>query len=30
MKKYEILEIIGEGAYSTVFKARNKENGEFG
>lgn len=30
MKKYEIIDIIGEGAYGIVFKARNKENGEFG
>ena len=30
MKKYEIIDIIGEGANGIVFKARNKENGEFG
>ena len=26
MNKFEILEVIGEGAYGIVFKCRNKEN----
>lgn len=28
MNKYEILGVIGEGAYGVVLKVRNKENGE--
>jgi len=28
MNKYEIVGIVGEGAYGIVYKARNKENGE--
>ena len=30
MNKYEVLGIVGEGAYGVVYKARNKETGEFG
>lgn len=30
MNKYEIIGIVGEGAYGIVYKARNKENGECG
>ena len=30
MNKYEILGIVGEGAYGIVYKAKNKETGEFG
>lgn len=29
MNKYEILGVVGEGAYGIVLKARNKENGEY-
>jgi len=29
MNKYEILGIVGEGAYGIVYKAKNKETGEF-
>ena len=28
MNKYEILGVIGEGAYGVVLKCKNKENGE--
>jgi len=28
MNKYDILGIVGEGAYGVVLKCRNKENGE--
>lgn len=28
MNKYEIVGIVGEGAYGIVYKAKNKENGE--
>jgi len=28
MNKYEILGIVGEGAYGVVYKAKNKETGE--
>jgi cyclin-dependent kinase-like len=28
MNKYEILGVVGEGAYGVVLKCRNKENGE--
>ena len=28
MNKYDILGIVGEGAYGIVYKARNKETGE--
>jgi cyclin-dependent kinase-like len=28
MQKYEILGIIGEGAYGVVLKCRSNENGE--
>ena len=30
MNKYEIIGIVGEGAYGIVYKAKNKENGEHG
>lgn len=30
MNKYEILGIVGEGAYGVVYKAQHKESGEFG
>ena len=30
MNKYDILGIVGEGAYGVVYKAKNKETGEFG
>ena len=30
MNKYEIIGVIGEGAYGIVYKAKNKENGEIG
>ena len=30
MNKYEIVGIVGEGAYGIVYKAKNKESGEFG
>ena len=30
MNKYEILGIVGEGAYGIVYKAKNKESGEIG
>ena len=30
MNKYEIVGIVGEGAYGIVYKAKNKETGEFG
>ncbi len=30
MNKYEILGIIGEGAYGIVYKAKHKENGDLG
>ena len=28
-KKYEVLGIVGEGAYGIVYKCKNKENGKF-
>lgn len=28
MNKYEIISIVGEGAYGVVLKCRNKETGE--
>lgn len=28
MNKYEVLSIVGEGAYGVVLKCRNKESGE--
>ena len=28
MNKYEVLGIVGEGAYRIVYKARNKETGD--
>ena len=28
MNKYEILGVVGEGAYGVVLKCRNRENGE--
>jgi len=30
MNKYEILGIVGEGAYGFVYKAKNKESNTFG
>ena len=30
MNKYEIIGIVGEGAYGLVYKAQHKETGEFG
>jgi cyclin-dependent kinase-like len=30
MNKFEILEVIGEGAYGIVLKCKNKENNEIG
>lgn len=30
MNKYEVLGVVGEGAYGVVLKCRNKENGETG
>lgn len=30
MNKYEILGIVGEGAYGVVYKAKNKETEEYG
>lgn len=30
MNKYEIVGIVGEGAYGIVYKAKNKESGELG
>ena len=30
MNKYEILGVVGEGAYGVVLKCRNKETNEIG
>lgn len=30
MNKYEIVGIVGEGAYGIVYKAKNKETGDNG
>ena len=30
MNKYEILGIVGEGAYGIVYKAKNKDGGDRG
>ena len=30
MKNYDILGVVGEGAYGVVLKCKNKENGEIG
>ncbi len=30
MNKYEIIGIVGEGAYGIVYKAKCKDTGEFG
>ena len=30
MNKYEIIGIVGEGAYGIVYKAKNKETGDVG
>lgn len=30
MNKYEIVGIVGEGAYGIVYKAKNKETGDHG
>ena len=27
--KYEVLEVVGEGAYGIVYKCRNKETGKY-
>ena len=29
MNKYEIIGIVGEGAYGVVYKAKNKDNGDY-
>ena len=28
MNKYEVIGVVGEGAYGTVLRCRNKETGE--
>jgi hypothetical protein len=30
MNKYEVLGVVGEGAYGVVLKCKNRENGEYG
>lgn len=30
MNKYEVLGVVGEGAYGVVLKCKNKETNEFG
>lgn len=30
MNKYEIIGIVGEGAYGVVYKAKHRDTGEFG
>ena len=30
MNKYEIIGIVGEGAYGIVYKAKNKDTGQYG
>lgn len=30
MNKYDVLGIVGEGAYGYVYKAKNKESGQYG
>ena len=30
MNKYEIIGIVGEGAYGVVYKAKCKESGDYG
>lgn len=30
MNKYEIIGIVGEGAYGVVYKAKHKDSTEFG
>jgi hypothetical protein len=30
MNKYEIVGIVGDGAYGIVYKTKNKETGEIG
>ena len=30
MNKYEVLGIVGEGAYGVVYKAKHKETGDYG
>jgi hypothetical protein len=30
MNKYEVIGIVGEGAYGVVLKCKNKETGEIG
>ena len=28
-KKYEVIGVVGEGAYGIVYKCKNKETGQF-
>lgn len=30
MNKYEVVGVVGEGAYGVVLKCRNRESGEYG
>jgi cyclin-dependent kinase-like len=30
MNKYEVLGVVGEGAYGVVLKCRNKDTGDYG
>jgi hypothetical protein len=30
MNKYEVLGVVGEGAYGVVIKSKNRENNEIG
>ena len=30
MNKYDVIGIVGEGAYGVVYKAKNKDTGEYG
>ena len=29
MNKFEVIGVVGEGAYGVVLKCKNKENGQF-